>query len=83
MTHQVQLSDAAYTRLKALKKEGESFSDVVLRSIARPTVLQAMATLPSLSDKEYRDRLAALRRMRDRDAERDERLDKLRQKRWP
>jgi len=31
MTKQVQLSDDAYTRLAAEKRQGESFSDVVLR----------------------------------------------------
>ena len=35
MARQVQLSDEAYARLAALRKTGESFSDVVLR-LPRP-----------------------------------------------
>ena len=33
VTKQVQLSEAAYDRLKAAKRKGESFSDVVLRAV--------------------------------------------------
>lgn len=35
MARQVQLADEAYARLAALRKTGESFSDVVLR-LTRP-----------------------------------------------
>ncbi|HLE97839.1 MAG TPA: antitoxin VapB family protein [Candidatus Thermoplasmatota archaeon] len=35
MARQVQLADEAYARLSALKRDGESFSDVVLR-LTRP-----------------------------------------------
>ena len=35
MARQVQLADEAYARLAALRKSGESFSDVVLR-LTRP-----------------------------------------------
>ncbi len=40
MTKMVQLSDEAYLRLKARKRKGESFSDVVLRLTPRSSVLE-------------------------------------------
>ena len=36
MVKVISLSDAAYVEMKALKREGESFSDVVLKLVEKP-----------------------------------------------
>ena len=84
MTHQVQLSDPAYERLKAQKKKGESFSDVVLRAIGRPSLLEALAKLPRMTDKEYHAWEQTRREMRALDAARNERMEHFRRTgKWP
>lgn len=45
MTKPVQLSDEAYARLAALKRPGESFSDVVLRVAPRPSLVDVLGKL--------------------------------------
>jgi predicted CopG family antitoxin len=51
MTKPVQLSDAAYARLAALKQPGESFSDVVLRTVPRPSLVEALAKNPRTNEE--------------------------------
>lgn len=51
VTKPVQLSDEAYRRLRARKKAGESFSDVVLRLTGRGT-LSRLQGLRSADDSE-------------------------------
>jgi len=65
MTKMVQLSDAAYQRLKAQKRKGESFSDVVLRLAPGRSLLDlgAMLTADEISEQEQRiQRINALDR---------------------
>lgn len=45
MTKMVQLSDEAYARLKAQKRKGESFSDVVVRITAQGASLRDLVSL--------------------------------------
>jgi predicted CopG family antitoxin len=45
MTRQVQLSEDAYARLAALKRPGESFSDVVLRVAPKPDLVEVLGRL--------------------------------------
>jgi predicted CopG family antitoxin len=44
-TTTISLKDEAYARLKEAKREGESFSDVVLRLTASPTTDEEIAEL--------------------------------------
>lgn len=65
MTKMVQLSDEAYRRLKARKRKGESFSDVVLRLTPRASLLDLAKF--RRSDEEIEAHLAFLKEMRKRD----------------
>ncbi len=51
MTKMVQLADDAYSRLKANKRPGESFSDVVRRLTRRPGRLADIAKIGSETEK--------------------------------
>lgn len=55
MTKVVQLSDEAYGFLRNLKREGESFSDVVLR-LAKRGDLRALHKIVSPKEAEQMDR---------------------------
>ncbi|MEK6976063.1 MAG: antitoxin VapB family protein [Candidatus Thermoplasmatota archaeon] len=84
MTKVVQLSDAAYDRLKAQKQSGESFSDVVLRSIGRPSLLEAVRQLPKRSKAEHTAHERIRRQMRDLSDEKADRLAEFRRTgQWP
>lgn len=71
MTRQVQLSDEAYERLRAEKRDGESFSDVVLRLTGKKS-LASFRT--GRSKKEIRAHQAMLREMAE--------LDRADMERW-
>lgn len=71
MTRQVQLSNEAYERLKAAKKDGESFSDVVLRLTGKKS-LASFRT--GRSKKEILAHLRMVREMAD--------LDRADMERW-
>lgn len=58
MTKVVQLSDAAYDRLKTLKLPGESFSDAVLRLAGRGD-LRKLAGLRSAREIRAAERIIA------------------------
>lgn len=61
MTKQVQLSDDAYERLRARKRAGESFSDVV-RRLTPPGSILVLATLGDLlspAERREQERLRA------------------------
>lgn len=77
MTKQVQLSDKAYTFLRASKREGESFSDVVLRlgkpkrdllalagkrTFGTPTDLARFRALDKKAERAHEERRRRLRR---------------------
>ncbi len=52
MTKAVQLSDEAYARLKTLKRDDESFSDVVLRIVGRGGSLRDLGDLRTREEAE-------------------------------
>lgn len=45
-TRTISISEEAYRRLKALKREGESFSDVILRITSKSSVWGLVGVLP-------------------------------------
>ncbi len=68
MTKMVQLSTAAYERLKNAKRSKESFSDVVLRLTATGTIKDPLAGLAGLMTWEEGERaLGNIRKNRDLD----------------
>jgi predicted CopG family antitoxin len=61
----VNLSEQAYARLQAIKREGESFSDVINRLTGKYAVLDLIGVLTEEQAKEAHERLASFRaRMR-------------------
>lgn len=58
MTRVVQLSDAAYARLRSLKRGDESFSDVVLRLTKRGT-LKGLRGLSTKAELDAAERMIA------------------------
>jgi len=57
-TKTINLSEGAYTRLQALKREGESFSDVVNRLTGKFALLELVGVL----DEETSRRMRAAKR---------------------
>ena len=57
MTKVISLSDEAYSRLKVLKREGESFSGVVLRTTAGKQIDEILKFAGAWKDKEELDRI--------------------------
>lgn len=75
-TKTVNLSEDAYERLKALKREGESFSDVVNRLTGKHALLDLVGILDEGEARELRDHVEEAReRMRADLEERTDRLD--------
>ncbi|MBX0286974.1 antitoxin VapB family protein [Haloarcula salinisoli] len=54
-TTTISLRDEAYDRLRAAKREGESFSDVVLRLTDSPTTDEQIAALAGGLDADFAD----------------------------
>lgn len=73
MTRQVQLSDQAYRLLKARKRPSESFSDVVIRSVAPRGDPRSLFGLGRLDPKE-----GYLEKMKEADRRRWQRLQRER-----
>ncbi|HLF17165.1 MAG TPA: antitoxin VapB family protein [Candidatus Thermoplasmatota archaeon] len=75
MSKVVQLSDDAYARLKASKRTGESFSDVVVRAFPKGSLME-MAGAASASEVKGEERRR--RAIDAASAERDDRLARRR-----
>lgn len=60
-TKTINLSDDAYARLKALKREGESFSDVVNRITGKHALLDLVGILSAEEGAELAEHVQALR----------------------
>lgn len=58
-TTTISLRDEAYDQLRAAKREGESFSDVVLRLTDSPTTDEQIAALAGGLDADFADTVAA------------------------
>lgn len=58
-TTTISLRDEAYDQLRAAKREGESFSDVVLRLTDSPTTDEQIAALAGGLDADFVDAVAA------------------------
>lgn len=65
MPRSVQLSDEAYATLRALKQEGESFSDVVKRLARERKNPRALLELPPLRKGFDLDKLRVISRKRE------------------
>lgn len=75
MTKTVGLADDAYERLDALKREGESFSDVVRRLTGAPLLRRLAGTMDEDTAEHYR---SAVRQARERqDEQRRDRIGDL------
>jgi|Deesub1362B_J571_1020462.scaffolds.fasta_scaffold00646_3 predicted CopG family antitoxin len=68
MTKTISLSDSAYELLKKIKRENESFSDVIKRLVGKKGKLMEVLDLyPELSEvKEYEESVAGMRKEIDR-----------------
>lgn len=74
-TKTVGLSEDAYRRLATLKREGESFSDVVRRLTGAPLLRELAGTMDEETAEHYRE---AVRRAREReDAGKRDRVGRL------
>jgi predicted CopG family antitoxin len=63
MTKTISLSDDAYELLKKIKRDGESFSDVIKRLVGKKGKLMEILDLyPELSNAEYEESIAELRK---------------------
>lgn len=75
VTKTIGLSDGAYDRLATLKKDGESFSDVVERLTGAPLLRRLVGTMDEETARHYR---SVIDEARDRqDADRRDRVDRL------
>jgi predicted CopG family antitoxin len=63
VTKPVQLSDEAYRRLRARKKAGESFSDVVLRLTGRGSLSRLRGLRPAAEIELAAQSIAAIDRL--------------------
>ncbi len=61
-TKNIAISDEAYQRLRALKKAGESFTDVIERITRSRGVLELAGTLSKAEGRDMRRRVEELRR---------------------
>lgn len=68
-TRTVNLSEEAYKRLKALKQEGESFSEVVNRITGKYALMDLVGVLSEEEADEVRRHVRDLRRRMRRDVE--------------
>lgn len=66
-TKTVNLSEDAYNRLRLLKREGESFSDVVNRITGKYDILQLVGVLSEEEADETRTRIHRFRKRMRRD----------------
>ncbi|MBS7251569.1 MAG: antitoxin VapB family protein [Candidatus Freyarchaeota archaeon] len=64
MTKTISLSDEAYKLLKSIKRDGESFSDVIKRLVGKKgKLIDVLELYPELSDaREYEEEVGALRK---------------------
>lgn len=60
-TKNIAISDEAYQRLRALKKAGESFTDVIERITQSRSVLELAGTLSKAEGRDMRRRVEELR----------------------
>ncbi len=75
MTKTVGLTDDAYERLKAVKREGETFSDVVRRLTGAHLLKELAGTMDDETAEEY---MRAIREGRERaERERKERYERI------
>jgi predicted CopG family antitoxin len=63
MTKPVQLSDEAYRRLRARKKTGESFSDVVIRLTGSGSLSRIQGLRPPASIDKAAQQIASIDRL--------------------
>jgi predicted CopG family antitoxin len=61
-TKNISLSDEAYSRLAAEKKENESFTDVVNRLTGKRSILEIAGILTKSEGKEIRNQIEKLRK---------------------
>ncbi len=61
-TKNIAISDEAYQRLRALKKSGESFTDVIERITQSRGILELAGTLSKAEGRDVRRRVDELRR---------------------
>lgn len=65
----IALSESAYSKLKARKREGESFSDVVDRMAGERSLLEIAGTVSQEESEEFRAAINEARESMDRSAE--------------
>jgi predicted CopG family antitoxin len=68
-TRTISVSDEAYARLKALKRQGESFSDVISRLTSRKHLSELAGVLNEKEAKSLEKTIAALRNRRKKQLE--------------
>ncbi|MGQ9721550.1 MAG: antitoxin VapB family protein [Candidatus Jordarchaeum sp.] len=68
MTKTISLSDEAYKLLKSIKRNDESFSDVIKRLVGKKgKLIDVLDLYPELSDvREYEEAVGAIRKEMDR-----------------
>jgi predicted CopG family antitoxin len=75
MSKSIRLSEEAYERLAAHKREGETFSEVVLRLAGERSLLELAGILDDEEADELREAVEERRKRRSRDLE--ERIDEM------
>ncbi len=58
----IALSTEAYERLKSMKREGESFSQEILRITNKPKLWELAGTITEEQAKEWKDNINAIRK---------------------